>query len=75
MEGLAEVATSAPSARSDKPYSKVMLYVHPRVAKKIKEIALHHDCKANDIYLKAIDRYLEAEGYGGIRDVKGPAKV
>lgn len=49
--------------------ARVMLYLHPKVAKKVKEIALHEDCKAHDIYLKALDSYLKAKGFGGLADI------
>ena len=49
--------------------ARVMLYLHPKVAKKVKEIALHEDCKAHDIYLKALDAYLKAKGFGGLTDI------
>ena len=49
--------------------AKVMLYVHPDVAFKFKEMALHERRKANDLYLEAIDQYLIAKGLGGLKGV------
>jgi hypothetical protein len=49
--------------------ARVMLYLHPKVAKKVKEIALHEDCKAHSIYLAALDEYLRGRGYGGLTDI------
>lgn len=67
-------ATSAPLtqdtfAKPPKKVAKVMLYLPPKVARKIKEIAFTEDRKANDIYLAALDLYLRNQGHGGVKDV------
>ena len=60
----------APSPKDDaKAVSKVMLYLPPKVAKKFKEIAFHEDCKAHDIYLRALAAYLRSEGHGATADL------
>jgi len=52
-------------------YTKVMVYMPPKVARKFKEMAFHEDRKANDVYLDAIDLYLQKQGHGGIKGVVG----
>jgi hypothetical protein len=65
----AKVVTLA-RPKADKPdVARVMLYLHPKVVRKVKEIALHEDCKAHDIYLKALDAYLRERGFGGLTDI------
>ncbi len=61
--GAAEPEKPAPAP------AKVMLYVHRDVAFKFKEMALHERRKANDLYLEAIDQYLQTKGLGGLRGV------
>lgn len=46
-----------------------MVYVHPKVARKFKEIGFVENRKANDVYLDALDLYLRQQGHGGINDV------
>jgi hypothetical protein len=68
-EDRAKVVTLA-RPKADKPdVARVMLYLHPKVVRKVKEIALHEDCKAHDIYLKALDAYLRERGFGGLTDI------
>ena len=50
-------------------YAKVMLYTHPKVARKLKEIAFVEHLKANDVLLEAIDLYFAKAGHGGIKHV------
>lgn len=74
MGGGPEPEASEPEAprkpvKPSKRVAKVMLYTHPKVAKKIKEIALHEDRKANDVYLDAIDLYLTKAGHRGVKYV------
>lgn len=64
------VETSAP-AKPSKGVTKVMVYMPAKVARKFKEIAFHEDRKANDVYLDALDLYLEKQGHGGIKGVTG----
>lgn len=60
----------APSSPDDaKAIAKVMLYLPPKVAKKFKEIAFHEDCKAHDVYLRALAAYLRSEGHGPTADL------
>lgn len=56
-------------AKPPKDVAKVMLYLHPKVARKFKEIAFTEDRKAHDVYLDALDAYLVAQGYGGLKGV------
>lgn len=51
--------------------AKVMLYLHPKVARKFKEIAFTEDRKAHDVYLDALNAYLIAQGHGGLKGVSG----
>jgi hypothetical protein len=65
----AKVVALQPAQDEKADVARVMLYLHPKVAKKVKEIALHEDCKAHDIYLKALDSYLKTKGFGGLADI------
>lgn len=58
-------------AKPAKDVTKVMLYLHPKVARKFKEIAFTEDRKAHDVYLDALDAYLTAQGHGGLKGVSG----
>lgn len=58
-------------AKPAKDVAKVMLYLHPKVARKFKEIAFTEDRKAHDVYLDALDAYLTAQGHGGLKGVSG----
>lgn len=62
---------SAPPVKPAKVAAKVMVYMPAKVARKFKEIAFHEDRKANDVYLDALDLYLEKQGHGGIKGVTG----
>jgi hypothetical protein len=62
-------AVVAAPVKPPKGVSKVMLYVHPKVARKFKEIAFTEDRKANDVYLDALDAFLTQQGHGGIKGV------
>jgi hypothetical protein len=66
----AEAPASAP-AKPAKDVAKVMLYLHPKVARKFKEIAFTEDRKAHAVYLDALDAYLTAQGHGGLKGVIG----
>jgi hypothetical protein len=57
------------AVKPSKTVAKVMLYVHPKVARKFKEIAFTEDRKANDVYLDALDAFLHAQGHGGLKGV------
>ena len=61
----------AAPAKPSKDVAKVMLYLHPKVARKFKEIAFTEDRKAHDVYLDALDAYLTAQGHGGLKGVSG----
>jgi hypothetical protein len=63
------VVAIKPLAEDKNEVARVMLYLPPKVAKKVKEIALHQDRKAHDIYLDALDTYLKAKGFGGLTDI------
>jgi hypothetical protein len=56
-------------AKPPKTVAKVMVYVHPKVARKFKEMAFIEDRKANDVYLDALDSYLIQQGHGGLKSV------
>ncbi|WP_156312210.1 hypothetical protein [Methylobacterium platani] len=62
--------SSAPPSKPAKDIAKVMLYLHPKVARKFKEIAFTEDRKAHDVYLDALDAYLKQQGHGGLESVK-----
>lgn len=61
---------NAPPRKPAKDIAKVMLYLHPKVARKFKEIAFTEDRKAHDVYLDALDAYLRQQGHGGLEGVK-----
>lgn len=70
-QDAAAAATPIP-ANAPKPvpkYAKVMLYTHPKVARKLKEIAFVESRKANDVILEAIDLYFAKAGHTGIKHV------
>jgi hypothetical protein len=64
---LAPQAQPAPPKAKD--VDKVMLYLPPKVARKFKEIAFHEDCKAHDVYMRALAAYLRGEGHGAVADL------
>ena len=67
-----EATTSEPAAKpagKSSAQTRVMLYTHPKVARKFKEIAFIENRKANDIYLEALDLYLTQQGHGGLKGV------
>jgi hypothetical protein len=64
--GLAPVAT--PRAVESKPkaagrFARVMLYLPPLVAKRIKRIALDQDRKPHDVFVDALQSWLQSNGY------------
>ena len=65
------VPEAAVLTKPSKDVAKVMLYLHPKVARKFKEIAFTEDRKAHDVYLDALDAYLTAQGHGGLKGVSG----
>lgn len=65
---VVEAIVEAPTKPSKK-YAKVMLYTHPKVARKLKEIALIEDKKANDVILEALDLYFAKAGHTSIKHV------
>ena len=73
--GAKEDTAAAPAPAPVNPpkpaskYAKVMLYTHPKVARKLKEIAFIEHRKANDVLLEAIDLYFAKAGHGGIKHV------
>jgi hypothetical protein len=46
--------------------ARVMLYLQPKVKRKIKEIALYEERKEHDVYLEALREYLERRGHYGL---------
>lgn len=56
-------------ARAAKSVAKIMVYTHPKVARKFKEIAFNEDRKTNDVILEALDLYLTKAGHRGIKYV------
>ncbi len=71
VHAVAEPAQALAAAKPTKDVAKVMLYLHPKVARKFKEIAFTEDRKAHDVYLDALDSYLIAQGHGGLKGVSG----
>ncbi len=70
--GSIEGATPVNDARGAVPakkFAKMMLYTHPKVARKIKQIALDNERKANDVILDALDLYFAKHGHVGLRHV------
>ena len=61
----------AAAAKPARAVAKVMVYTHPKVARKFKELAFLSDRKTNDVILDALDLYLERNGHGGIKGVIG----
>ena len=51
--------------------ARVMLYLHPKVARKFKEMGFVENRKAHDVYLDALDLYLAQQGHGGLKGVIG----
>ena len=47
--------------RIEKPHAS--LYAHPRVFKKLREIAAAEDCKAHDLYIEGLRMVLARYGY------------
>ena len=47
--------------RIEKPH--VSLYAHPRVLKKLREIAVAEDCKPHDLYVQGLRLVLKSYGY------------
>ena len=47
--------------RIEKPHAS--LYAHPRVFKKLREIAAAEDCKAHDLYVEGLRLVLASYGY------------
>lgn len=64
---------ATPVARAPKAdeRAKVMLYLHPKVARKFKEMAFVENRKAHDVFLDALDLYLTQQGHGGLKGVTG----
>lgn len=62
-------AETVPASKPAKDVAKVMLYLHPKVARKFKEIGFTEDRKAHDVYLDALDAYLTQQGHGGLKGV------
>ncbi|WP_237482578.1 hypothetical protein [Lichenibacterium dinghuense] len=47
--------------RVERPHAS--LYAHPRVFKKLREIAAAEDCKPHDLYVEGLRMVLERYGY------------
>lgn len=60
---------SAAPAKPAKDVAKIMLYLHPKVARKFKEMGFVEERKAHDVYLAALDLYLTQQGHGGLKGV------
>lgn len=60
---VAENVVTMQTRKGSKSVDKVMLYLPPKVARKFKEMAFHEDCKAHDLYLRALDGYLRQTGH------------
>lgn len=65
----APTPAAVPPPKPVSKYAKVMLYTHPKVARKLKEIAFIEQRKANDVLLEAIDLYFAKAGHTGIKHV------
>ena len=63
------VSLPTPAKTGIKATDKVMLYLPPKVARKFKEMAFHEDCKAHDLYLRALDGFLRQEGHAAEADL------
>jgi hypothetical protein len=50
-------------ARPSREVGKVMLYLPPAVARKFKEMAFHEECKAHDLYVRALAEFLRSAGH------------
>jgi hypothetical protein len=46
--------------------ARVMLYLPPKVKRKVAEIALRKTCKQHDIYIQALRDYLKKHGHRGL---------
>ena len=46
--------------------ARVMLYLPPKVKRKVAEIALRKECKQHDIYIEALRDYLKKHGHRGL---------
>ena len=46
--------------------ARVMLYLPPKVKRKVEEIALRKECKQHDIYIEALRDYLKKHGHRGL---------
>jgi hypothetical protein len=46
--------------------ARVMLYLDPKVKRKVKEIAFYEGRKEHDIYIEALRDYLEKHGHHGL---------
>lgn len=60
--------------QAPKTTDKVMLYLPPKVAHKFKEMALYEDCKAHDLYLKALEGFLREKGHAAVAELLGNRK-
>ena len=54
--------------------ARVMLYLPPKVKRKVAEIALRKKCKQHDIYLKALRDYLKKRGIVDCSEAKALMK-
>ena len=61
--------TDRNAAKPAKKVAKIMIYTHPKVARKIKELAFTTERKANDVILEALDLYFAKKGLTGIKNV------
>jgi hypothetical protein len=66
---VSEPAAPQPRQKDAKAPSKVMLYLPPKVARKFKEMAFHEDCKAHDLYVRALEAYLRQRGHASEADL------
>ena len=57
--------------RVEKPHAS--LYAHPRVFKKLREIAAAEDCKAHDLYVEGLRLVLARYGYDLYKLERGEA--
>jgi hypothetical protein len=65
----AERPQPKPSSHNTPERTVVMLYLPRKVKRKIDEMAFKEDRKANDIYLRGVERVLREAGHSEIADM------
>lgn len=60
---------AAPAAKGQGGSGRISLYLPPAVAKEIKAVAFHHDVKAHDIYVEAVELVLKKYGRPSFKEL------